>query len=652
MCGILGLYRANYSPDLFIRALDSLAHRGPDSHGSMEQIKAELVFGHRRLAIIDLSPAGHQPMLSRSGRFAITFNGEIYNYKEIATEIFRESGLGCEGGDTAVMLAAFEIWGVEKTLDKLVGMFAFAVWDKLEETLILARDRIGEKPLYYGWLGNSFIFASELKPFTILAGRKLELEQQALGLLLQVGYVPAPFSIYKDIYKLQAGSLLILSRRQLANPPEEFKPDVTCNTVGYLKRYWSIRPKLLESAMNRSEDLVAELEQLLIKSVQQQMISDVPLGAFLSGGVDSSLIVALMQKLSSRPVKTFSIGFTNKAYDEAPYAREVAAHIGTDHHELYVTEKDALEVIPKLPQIYSEPFADSSQIPTFLVSKLTRQEVTVSLSGDGGDELFGGYGRYVWTQRLWRYMQSTPGFIRSGLSAALQVCPTALIDAGVNKLNYVLPESFKLKNAGAKIQRALSLASVASAEELYLVFLSQKLDSRKVLRNYLAPDLHLTNTKSWPLARDLFTRLMWMDLENYLPDEIFVKVDRAAMAVALESRAPFLDHRVVEFAFSLPSEEKIYKGQGKVILKKLLAKYVPEGLTNRPKMGFGVPLGRWLAGELKPWAEDLLSEGSLNRSGLLHHEPIREVWKQHLLGNYSNQYWLWHVLMFQAWYES
>lgn len=656
MCGIFGAFRKQGIPEIEPRleiALNCIARRGPDSSGTWINPQKNLYFGHRRLAIIDLSPAGNQPMMSPSGRYSIVFNGEIYNYVELSRELEASGHKPSGNGDTAMMLAAFDYWGIEPALRRFAGMFAFALWDLKDKKLTLSRDRAGEKPLYYGWKDGVFLFASELGPIMKAGERGFSLSTTAVGHLLQFGYIPSPLSIFQEVYKLPPASYLTLSEEQLTSKPELF----TCysdelQTIGP-KKYWDVSQFVASPPFSDSEDaLLEQLDSILSQCVKQQMLSDVPLGAFLSGGIDSSTIVALMQKNSTRPVKSFSIGFEKQNYDEAPYARAVANHLGTEHSELYVTERDALDVVPHLPDFYSEPFADSSQIPTFLVSKLTRQHVTVSLSGDGGDELFGGYQRYLWTQRLWDYNRLTPKALRQLLASTAEFLPTSLLDQTATLFSRLLPASFKVTNAGSKIQRALALSSAQTPEDLYLVFLRQRFPAAQLIKNLNPSSTYLDSKEKWVEARDLYTRLMWLDLQTYLPDDILVKVDRAAMAVSLESRAPFLDFRVMEFALQLPTELKIRNGKSKYILRRLLNRYVPTALTERPKMGFGVPLGAWLNGELRSWANELLAPTALAHSGFLNEKLIGNLWKSHQSGNHSNQYLLWHVLMFQAWFRA
>lgn len=667
MCGIFGAYiqseaRSSANTRSLLAALNLLSHRGPDSSGHWFDKSEQLFLGHRRLAIIDLSAAGQQPMSSRSGRYTICFNGEIYNYRALAQEIetLTESNssdthrVGHPCGDTATMLAAFELFGVQKALSKFVGMFAFALWDEQLQELTLARDRAGEKPLYYGWKDGKFLFSSELLPLLEYSKSKFLIDPTSLGQLFKFGSVPTPLSIFEEIYKLPAAATLTLSRKALQQRPLDFDPYHNVSGSGP-RRYWDLSGFLPRAAATRvlksEEQYISEFESLLTEAISGQMVSDVPLGAFLSGGIDSSLVVAIMQSLSKTAVKTFCIGFSQKSHDEAPFASAVARHLGCEHNELYVSEQDALDVIPLLPDIYNEPFGDSSQIPTYLVSKMTRQSVTVSLSGDGGDEIFGGYERYLWTNKLWSYLRWLPSVLRPPLAALGESLPGDAIDRLVETSGSFLPQSLQIKNAGAKIKRAISIGTSASAEDLCLMLLSQRCELEKVLPAFQPSKNYLSSPNSWPQSSDLLTRMMWLDFETYLPDDILVKVDRASMAVALESRAPFLDHRVVEFAFGLPTLMKVRGRDSKYLLRRLLAKYVPTTLTDRPKMGFGIPLAQWLSGQLRPWAEDLLSHQALSESGMLNSQAIIQIWKRHLAGDHSNQYFLWHVLMFQAWFR-
>jgi asparagine synthase (glutamine-hydrolysing) len=652
MCGIAGSVSARLgeSRDALLsiaRAMGgALVHRGPDDSGEFVDEALQLTLSHRRLSILDLSPLGHQPMSSGSGKLVICYNGEIYNYRELSSELEKRGTRFRGSSDTEVLLAALEEWGIEDTLSRLVGMFAFALWDKEARTLTLARDRLGEKPLYYGWNSGAFLFGSELKALCAYPSFAGEIDRSALTLFMRHNYIPAPYSIYQNIFKLLPGSFLTLGLDALESCPSGFCPWCKAGDAGSPQYYW--RPgRILEEPWTPEGDAPQQLERVLSESVRGQLVSDVPLGAFLSGGIDSSLIVALMQKASSSRIKTFSIGFSEAAYDEAPHAKLVAAHLGTEHTEWYVSPEDARSVIPRLPALFDEPFADSSQIPTFLVSQLARRSVTVSLSGDGGDELFCGYERYSWAASIWRIMRAMPAPLRSLVSAALRLPGSKnwerLFAGGA------LLKKWRLLHPGEKVLRLADLLGSPSRELLYRSMVSQWDNPEAVVIDSPEPASFLTSPALWPQAKDFLSQMMFFDLKTYLPDDILVKVDRASMAASLESRAPFLDHRVVEFALRLPTSLKLKGGQSKWILRELLSKYVPRKLFERPKMGFGVPIDSWLRGELREWADDLLSEERLRREGFFHPGPIREKWLAHRSGERNFHYPLWNVLMFEAW---
>jgi len=657
MCGITGfidpsLKRSHKELSTLVSVMsDTLKHRGPDDSGIWVDEKCGIALGHRRLSIIDLSSEGHQPMHSASGRFVIVFNGEIYNYIDIRNELGSElnsslithhSPLPPWRGhsDTEVMLAAFEKWGVEDAVKRFVGMFAFALWDRQERLLYLVRDRIGEKPLYYSWMGNEFFFASELKALSAHPEWKGEIDRNALALYMRHNYIPAPYSIYKGIYKLLPGTMLTLNSKNLKHIPDPIP-------------YWSAQASVEAGIANLFQGTDAEaiehLDGLLRDSIRHQMIADVPLGAFLSGGLDSSTVVALMQTQSDRPVRTFTIGFKEEGYNEAEDARVVAHHLGTDHTELYVTPKEALDVIPRLPLLYDEPFADSSQIPTFLISQLTRKYVTVSLSGDGGDELFGGYNRYFLGRSIWKKIGWMPKKLRHTTAKALTTISPQAWETLFNKFNHFLPKQIKQKTPGDKLHKLAEVLNVDSPMEMYLRLVSHWKDPTSIVLNAVEPITTLTNNDPRNNLRDFTQAMMYLDLITYLPDDILVKVDRASMGVSLESRIPFLDHRVVEFAWQLPLSMKIRNGQGKWILRQVLYKYVPKELIERSKMGFGVPIDSWLRGPLQEWGEALIDEKRMREEGFFNPKPIREKWSEHLTGKRNWQYYLWDVLMFQAW---
>jgi asparagine synthase (glutamine-hydrolysing) len=635
LCGLAGfLCRETFDPidarHRLVEVGELIAHRGPDDSGVWLDADAGIGLVHRRLSILDLSSAGHQPMLSPSGRFVIAFNGEIYNHLELRAELEKAKQATAWRGhsDTETLLAGIDAWGLADTLTRAVGMFAIALWDKRTRTLTLARDRIGEKPLYYGWQGDTFLFGSELKALRAHPTFRGEIDRDALSLFLRHNYIPTPHTIYQGLHKLPPGTLLTL-------------PSAAHSVVLTPVAYWSLRDAIergqAQPFQGTDQDAIAALDDLLRDAVRRQQLADVPLGAFLSGGVDSSTIVALMQAQASRPVKTFTIGFHEHNYNEAPYAQAVARHLGTDHTELYVTPQQAMAVIPRLPSIYDEPFADSSQIPIFLVSQLTRQQVTVSLSGDAGDELFGGYNRYFRTQTWWKWIHALPASLRR-LGAA------ALMFIGPTTWDRLAP------GLGNRIQKLAGVLGVKDSADLYRHFITHWPSPEDVVINGREPPTPITQPHI--TLENIVAQMMTLDTLSYLPDDILVKVDRAAMAVSLETRVPMLDHRVVEFAWQLPLSMKIRDGQGKWILRQVLDRYVPRTLIERPKMGFGVPLDCWLRGPLRDWAEDLLDENRLRQEGFFNPEPIRVKWAEHLAGTRNWQYHLWDVLMFQAWREN
>lgn len=625
MCGFSGFFLAQNLPDNFSMGLDemtrSIMHRGPDDSGTWCDPCYGIGFAHTRLSIVDLSSAGQQPMRSFCERFVIAFNGEIYNHLELRRQLEEQSIAPAWRGhsDTETLLACFVAWGVEKTLQATVGMFALALWDRQLELLTLARDRLGEKPLYWGWCNNVLLFGSELKALKAHPAFSTEIDRDALAMLLRYNYIPSPRSIYRGIHKLCAGHYLQFKFGQKA---QEVVP----------KAYWCIG-EVIESGFTNpfagsDQDAVTALEQCISQSVAGQVLADVPLGAFLSGGVDSSTIVALMQQQSTRPVRTFAIGFTEPGYNEAEYARVVATHLGTDHTELYVDTADALAVIPYLPQIYCEPFADSSQIPTFLVAKLAKEQVTAALSGDGGDELFGGYNPYRFAPKVWRAISNLPLTARNLAGTVLSGAP--------------LPD---------KLQKLLRVLPSSDREVFYAALMS----------HWQQPDLVVigataTASISEPLISstqvDSFEHwMMAVDTEKYMIDDILVKVDRAAMANSLETRVPLLDHRVVELAWRLPLHLKIRNDTGKWALREVLYRHVPREMIERPKKGFSVPLAQWLRGPLREWAEALLDERRLQVEGYFQGGPIRKLWTEHLAGKRDNALKLWSILMFQAWLE-
>ncbi|MCX7098536.1 MAG: asparagine synthase (glutamine-hydrolyzing) [Methylococcales bacterium] len=642
MCGFSGFLHSNHFPDQPLPILKAMGlaiiHRGPDDGGEWWDAATGIGLSHRRLSILDLSPAGHQPMESGCGRFVIAFNGEIYNHNELRSALAGQAWRG--HSDTETLLAACAAWGIEATLKKCVGMFAFALWDKHKQTLTLARDRLGEKPLYYGWQGTSFLFGSELKALKAHPAFTADINRDALALLMRYNYIPAPYSIWQGIHKLQPGCWLTVSTNQREPQISTYWSGKDCVTTG-----------LATPFTGTATQAVAELEAVLMQAVGQQMVADVPLGAFLSGGVDSSAIVALMQAQSSRPVKTFAIGFNEATYNEAHYAKAVAQHLGTEHTELYVTAQDAMNVIPKLPTLYDEPFSDSSQIPTFLVAEMARQHVTVSLSGDAGDELFCGYNRYLQTHHLWGKISRLPLAVRQAIAYSLtRLSPSAWNRLASPFMN-LAPERFKHLNLGDKLHKGSGVLSYQTIDELYLDLISHWKDPASLVLGATEPLTLLTNPSLQPATPTDIERMMALDMLSYLPDDILTKVDRAAMGVSLETRVPFLDHRVVEFAWRLPLEYKLREGVGKWALREVLYKHVPKTLIERPKMGFGVPIDVWLRGPLRDWAESLLNEDRLRQEGYFNPQLVQAKWAEHLSGKRNWHYYLWDVLMFQAWLE-
>lgn len=645
MCGIAGCLWDDTIGDTaldIVRGMArTIAHRGPDDEGVWADAQSGIALAHRRLSIVDLSPAGHQPMVSRDGRYVIVFNGEIYNHAELRAELSASVHDAWQGhSDTEVLLAGISQWGLKRTLEKSVGMFAIALWDRHERTLALARDRLGEKPLYFGKLDDCFVFASEIKAIRSHPGWRQDVDRNSLALLMRHNYIPAPYSIYKDIGKVRPGHIVWI---EAGRPP-------------WSDQYWSGRTAAqvgLNSPFEGSPgDAVDALDRLLRDSLRDQMLADVPLGAFLSGGVDSSTIVALMQTMSSQRIKTFSIGFDIADYNEAEHARKVAEHLGTDHTELHINEHDALQVIPKLPTIYCEPFADSSQIPTYLVAALAKQKVTVALSGDGGDELFSGYTRYDLVDRFWGKISSVPRPVRRSLMKLAKYAPPAAYDRALGPVFRMLPSAWHQRTLGDKIHKAAELLSLDSVDDVYLRACTHWPQPEDLVLGSREPATILTGLEPLPAMSENVRRMMYMDLLSYLPDDILVKVDRAAMAASLETRVPLLDHRIVEFAMSLPLSILRANGTAKWPLRQILYRHVPRKLVDRPKMGFGVPIDKWLRGPLRDWAESLLDEVRLRREGYFSPALVRKSWQDHLSGRRNNQYQLWNVLMFQAWNET
>jgi asparagine synthase (glutamine-hydrolysing) len=627
---------------------DALSHRGPDGAGTWVDPKVAVALGHRRLAIIDLSREGHQPMLSATGRYVVTYNGEIYNFRSIGREL-ADLGWRFRGhSDTEVLLAAVEQWGFEAALAKLAGMFAFALWDREARVLHLARDRMGKKPLYFGRIGRDVWFASELKALHRHPAFAAEVDRGALSLLLRHGCVPSPHTIYRGVFKLPPGSVLTLS-------PADARAAGLADLQARVRPYWSLaevaRQGIAEPFALGPEAAVDALDELLSRVTAERMISDVPLGALLSGGIDSSSVVALMQQQSARPVKTFSIGFHESSHDEATAAKRVAGHLGTAHTELYVTPDQAQAVIPQLPAIYDEPFADRSQIPTFLVAQLARQQVTVALSGDGGDEVFGGYNRHFFGPWLWHRMKAWPRPVRRQAARALTAVSPQGWDAAAHQIYRFLPPSSRQPLVGFQIHKIADLLNADAPQGFYRRLTSYWQEPDGLVIDGREPSTVLTTPGALPGGMDFAHSMMYCDAVTYLPDDILVKVDRASMAVSLEVRAPLLDHRVVEFAWRLPGALKVRGRQGKWILRRVLDRYVPRHLVDRPKQGFDLPIDAWLRGPLRDWAEAMLAPGRLAREGFLRPEPIRTAWVEHLDGTRNHGWRIWPVLMFQTWQE-
>ncbi len=651
MCGIAGVFGEQARDERVVRAMSgTLAHRGPDDEGAWIDGDAGIALGHRRLSIVDLSPAGHEPMHSADGRFVLTFNGEIYNFEELRAALDAGGSVppgGWRGhSDTEVFLHAIACWGLEATLDQSTGMFAFALWDRHERLLTLVRDRFGEKPLYYGWAGKDLVFGSELKALRSHRAFDNPVDRRALALFAARTHVPAPLSIYRRVFKVPPGCLLEISAAgastALDAPPEEGAPGAGIR----LKRYWSYRDVVsrgLSEPISDEAEAIEQLEQALATSIRGQSFADVPVGAFLSGGIDSSTMVALYQKHSSIPVRTFTIGFEDAGFDEAGHARAVARHLGTVHHEQYLTAGEASEVIPLLPSMYDEPFADSSQIPTHLVSRFARQQVTVALTGDGGDELFAGYNRHVLAPRLWQQMKRLPRSVRSLAGSPLGLLPPQFWDGAAG-----LVAGRRSPQFGSKVQKALRVTAGADTiADIHRQLVEEWGPAESPVLGACGADM--------PFDMDVgagapdAVRMMYCDAVSYLPDDILCKVDRASMAVSLETRVPYLDHRVAEVAARIPLSMKVRHGRGKSILRELLGRYVPPALVDRPKAGFAVPVGEWMKGPLREWAEDLLSPREMRAQGWFDPALVSARWAQHLSGRQDSTAAIWAVLMFQAW---
>ena len=642
MCGITGLYTFDPRPERTnihrtVQAMsDALVSRGPDSGDVWQDPEMPLALGHRRLSIIDLSPLGHQPMESTSGRYMIAYNGEIYNFKSLRKDLEFTHEVKFKGqSDTEVLLAAIEVWGFEETLEKINGMFAIALWDRKVKALYFARDRMGKKPLYIGWAGSTLVFGSELKALCTHPDFSRDVDRASLTSFMRFGYVPAPFCIYKQVWQLPAGSMMALDLHMLVSG-QDLKP--------LMEPYWSHKGALLEAQKNPIEDtsnVVQDFEVLLSTCVEERMISDVPLGAFLSGGIDSSTVVALMQRCANDLVKTYSIGFEEVGYNEAEYAKQVAAHLKTDHHELYVTAKDALDVVPDLPHMFDEPFADTSAIPTYLVSKFARESVTVALSGDGGDEMLGGYNRHITGPKAWNAVNNIPANLRGPFSQMITSISPSLWD----RIRSSKPQF------GSHMHKFAEILEKKCEGDVYMSFVSQWQQPKRLVQDGREEVIPLVDPELQIEGLGFAESMMYWDALSYLNGDILNKVDRASMAVSLEARAPLLDRRIYDYVWRLPLEMKIRDGKGKWLLRQVLKKHVPEDLFERPKQGFSVPVSDWLRGDLKDWAEDLLDESKLRVQGYFDYQVVRSLWDDHQKGRGNHANKLWNVLMFQAWHR-
>ena len=637
MCGITGYWgQRGVDPAIAEQMACRIEARGPDDAGVWTDDTVGIALAHRRLSILDLSPAGHQPMFSPCGRYVLIYNGEIYNHQDLRMDLQAEGGAFDWRGhsDTETLLAALRHWGIQEALERVNGMFAFALWDAEERQLFLARDRMGEKPLYYGRSNDTFLFGSELKALAAHPDWQGEINRDALALYMRHNAVPAPWSIYLQIAKLSPAHYVVIGEGG--------------RSVGEPQCYWDlsqVAEQGVVSAVGEPEALTDELESLLCDVVGRRMIADVPLGAFLSGGYDSTTVVALMQMQSEEPIRTFSIGSHTQSYNEAQHAKVVAEHLGTNHTELYVTSGDAMAVIPKLPSMYDEPFSGSSQIPTFLVSQLARQHVTVALSGDGGDELFSGYYRHIVGPALWREVSTLPRWIRRAAEYSFHTMAQGDVERWADRL----PRRFRTQNLGNKLEKLASAMQATTGIEFYKDLVSHWKDPASVVLASKEPTTLLDRNGEQPYFPGLREQMMYMDMMTYLPDDILTKVDRASMAVGLETRVPLLDHRLVEFSWRVPTEFKYRDGQGKWLLRQVLYRYVPRELVDRPKMGFGAPIENWLRGPLREWAEELLDENRLREEGFFYPTPIRKMWAEHASGKRRWHGHLWDVLMFQAW---
>ncbi len=648
MCGICGFFNPHrlsskpWMQSISDRMTDALVHRGPDDVGVWIDPKMGVAFGHRRLSIQDLSSEGHQPMTSACGRFVMSYNGEIYNFQEMRKDL-EQNGLQFRGhSDTEVLLGAITEWGLDKTLQQLIGMFAIALWDRKQESLTLARDPVGKKPLFYGWCRDTFLFGSELKALRAHPEFDAPIDPDALGLFIKYSWVPSPFCIYQGLRKLPPGHLITVDSKSRLD-----------NVIPH--SFWSAR-EVAEQGEHTPftgslEEATDELEKLLQTTVRSRMIADVSLGALLSGGFDSSMVVAMMQSMSPRPIKTFSIGFWESQYNEAQHAKDIARHLGTDHTELYISPKDAQDIIPEIPLIYDEPFADSSQIPTVLLSKLARQDVQVALSGDGGDELFAGYTKYPECLKRWETWGNRPLWARQRIADAMTSIGKTSWSLLRSSSNSPTAEIPKWQKFLGRMEKKARWISATSAVDLVVLRHARCRRIQDYVLQTKDTNCLLTNSHDWATVSNPIQGMMYVDFVTFLTDDILVKVDRASMSVSLEVRCPLLDTRLIEFAWSLPLSMRLQGRKGKIVLRKVLERYVPPELTERPKKGFAVPVSEWIKGPLRDWAEHLLDETRIRQQGLLEPNAVQRVWQQHLSGWQDHDTLLWSLLMFQAWHE-
>jgi len=646
MCGIAGLLDPGrrVDPAELTRRVEAMVstitHRGPDARGVWAEPDGGVSLGSVRLAVVGLGVNGDQPMCSADGRWVISYNGEIYNHRALRRRLEGDGAAFRGTSDTEVLVEAVSRWGIEATLEASEGMFAVALWDRRRRTLELARDRFGEKPLYYGWVGGCLAWGSELKALCRLDEFDAEIDRDAVALFLRHNCVPAPHTIYRGIWKLGPGQHLSVG------------PDVRRGTSVATRSYWSARDAIDKARAHPhpgdTQGMVDELEETLSSSVSARMVADVPVGAFLSGGIDSSLIVSLMQGHSPRPVRTFTVGFAEAAFDESADAAAVATHLGTDHTSLVLGDEDAAALVPSLPDIWDEPFGDVSEIPMHLVSKLARTEVTVALSGDGGDELFAGYNRHAWLERIWRRAAPVPQPLRRLSAAALGRLPPSAVERGVGAAARLVPR-LEVRTPSFKMAKVAKVLGAESPEDAYLALASYWDDAERMVLGAGTSVSVAARPEDWPDLSGITEQMLWLDLVGYLPDDILTKLDRAAMSVSLETRVPFLDRAVFDLAWRLPLSAKLHEATTKWVVRKVLDRYVPARLVERPKMGFGFPIGPMLRGRLRPWAEELLSEERLRRQGLLDPAPIRRAWIDHLAGRRDLAHELWDVLALQAW---